>query len=78
MSGFDIILDTIGGSTSDMAIPLLKPFVGAKYLDLAWDLISDTDAHGIPVGAVKTGKLSDIYGLLFTKSWMEFYGNYLD
>jgi len=54
MAGFDIILDTIGGSTSDMAIPLLKPFVGAKYLDLAWDLISDTDAHGIPVGAVKT------------------------
>jgi len=54
MSGFDLILDTIGGSTGDMAIPLLRPFVGAKYLDLAWDLISDTDAHGVPVGVVKT------------------------
>jgi len=54
ISGFDIILDTIGGGTSDMAIPLLKPFVGAKYLDLAWDLITDTDTHGLPVGVVKT------------------------
>jgi len=54
MAGFDVILDTIGGGTSDMAIPLLKPFVGAKYLDLAWDLISDTDAHGVPVGVFKT------------------------
>ena len=55
MSGFDLILDTIGGSTNDMAIPLLRPFVGAKYLDLAWDLISDTDAHGVPIGVFKTG-----------------------
>jgi len=54
LSGYDIILDTIGGGTSDMAIPLLKPFVGAKYLDLAWDLISDTDTHGLPVGVAKT------------------------
>ena len=58
MAGFDVILDTIGGGTSDMAIPLLKPFVGAKYLDLAWDLISDTDAHGVPVGVFKTGENS--------------------
>lgn len=54
LAGYDVILDTIGGGTSDMAIPLLKPFVGAKYLDLAWDLISDTDAHGLPLGVVKT------------------------
>jgi len=54
LSGYDIILDTIGGGTSDMAIPLLKPFVGAKYLDLAWDLITDTDTHGLPIGVAKT------------------------
>jgi len=54
LAGYDLILDTIGGATSDLAIPLLKPFVGAKYLDLAWDLISGTDAHGVPVGMVKT------------------------
>jgi len=53
-SGYDVILDTIGGGTSDMAIPLLRPFVGSKYLDLAWDLITDTDAHGLPVGVLKT------------------------
>lgn len=55
MSGFDIILDTVGGGTSDVAIPLLKPYVGAKYLDLAWDLITETDAHGLPYGMFKTG-----------------------
>ena len=58
LSGYDIILDTIGGGTSDMAIPLLKPFVGAKYLDLAWDLITDTDTHGLPIGVAKTGQLN--------------------
>lgn len=55
VQGFDVILDTIGGGTSDLAIPLLKPFLGSKYLDLAWDLITETDNHGVPYGFWKTG-----------------------
>jgi len=50
---FDVILDTLGGKTSDWALPLTKP--GARYVDLAWDVVTQTDKHGVVEGMLHSG-----------------------
>ncbi|KAF3701528.1 Reticulon-4-interacting protein 1 -like protein, mitochondrial Precursor [Channa argus] len=51
---FDLILDNVGGDTESLALNLLKPWSGAKYVTLVTPFLQNTDRLGIADGMTKT------------------------
>lgn len=52
---FDVILDNVGGDTELMALGLLKPWCGAKYVTLVTPFLLNTDSMGLLDGAIHSG-----------------------
>ncbi|KAM9339014.1 reticulon-4-interacting protein 1 homolog, mitochondrial-like [Symphorus nematophorus] len=50
MEKFDVILDSVGGETEQLAMGLLKPWSGAKYVTLVTPLLLNTDSMGVLEG----------------------------
>ncbi|KAI4801749.1 hypothetical protein KUCAC02_019624 [Chaenocephalus aceratus] len=55
MEKFDVVLDNVGGETEQLALGLLKPWSGAKYVTLVTPLLPNTDSMGLLNGMCQAG-----------------------
>ncbi|KAM8726379.1 reticulon-4-interacting protein 1 homolog, mitochondrial-like [Acanthopagrus schlegelii] len=55
MEKFDMILDNVGGEMEQLAMGLLKPWSGAKYVTLVTPLLLNTDSMGLLDGTFHAG-----------------------
>ncbi|KAF3849969.1 hypothetical protein F7725_019688 [Dissostichus mawsoni] len=55
MEKFDVVLDNVGGETEQLALGLLKPWSGAKYVTLVTPLLLNTDSMGLLDGICQAG-----------------------
>ncbi|KAK3597300.1 hypothetical protein CHS0354_010931 [Potamilus streckersoni] len=54
ISGFDVVLDPLGGKIPSFSVDLLKGWRNSKYVSLVTPVLSSTDKFGIPLGLLTT------------------------
>ncbi|XP_055932587.1 reticulon-4-interacting protein 1, mitochondrial-like isoform X2 [Argiope bruennichi] len=55
LSGFDVILDNVGGEYPDLTIDLLKKWKNSKYVTVVSPLLKNADERGLVLGTFMSG-----------------------
>ncbi|GBN25008.1 Reticulon-4-interacting protein 1, mitochondrial [Araneus ventricosus] len=55
LSGFDVILDNVGGEYPDLMIDLLKKWKNSKYITVVSPLLKNADDRGLVLGTFMSG-----------------------